>query len=108
MSACSARREILPSATPGRKLPGQEHPEAGMPDARERLGAGKAFAPEIDLGLVPHLEPAIAQRFVDLDPRARARAHAIEKRVPLFLVEVFDRSGPMPRFRALGRHRLLS
>ena len=92
----------------GKKAAGKEDSEAGMPDARERLRAGKAFAFEVDLGLVPHLEPAVAQCFVDLDPRPRARAHALQKRAPLALIEAFDRSGPMPGSRILGCHQHLS
>ena len=36
-----------------------------MPDARQRLRSGEAFALEIDLRLVPDFEPLIAQRLAD-------------------------------------------
>src|SRR5262249_27442723 len=65
-------------------------------DARQRLGTGQAFALEVDLRLVPHLEPAVAQRLVDLDPGTVLRGHRIDERAPFVLAELFDRSGPAP------------
>jgi hypothetical protein len=38
-----------------------------MAQARDRLGTRQVFALEIDLGLVPELEPAFTQRLIDLD-----------------------------------------
>src|SRR5262249_6546832 len=69
-------------------------------DAGQRLGAGETLALEVDLGLVPHLAPAVGERLVDLDPRARVRGHGIDQRTPLILAELFDRAGPAP---GLGR-----
>ena len=55
----------------GMKTAGQQHAKLRMVHARQRLGAGKAFALEIDLGLVPDFEPMIAQRLGDRDARPR-------------------------------------
>jgi hypothetical protein len=59
----------------GQEGPRKQHSVFRVPDARQRLGAGQAFALEVDLGLVPHLEPAVAERLVDIDPRTSIRAH---------------------------------
>ena len=36
-----------------------QHAFLRMADARERLGAGQAFALEVDLGLVPDFQPIV-------------------------------------------------
>ena len=53
---------------------GQQHAELRMADARERFGAGEAFALEIDLRLIPDFEPTIAQRLRDRDVRGACPA----------------------------------
>src|SRR5262245_49759342 len=40
-----------------------------MADACERFGAGKLFAAQVDLGLKPELDPVVAERLGELDPR---------------------------------------
>ena len=74
-SACSASVSTLASSAPGMKLPGSSTPCCGMADAREGLGAGKLLSPQVDLRLVPELDPVVLERFGkrDLDA-ARRRA----------------------------------
>ena len=76
-SACSASVSTLASSAPGMKLPGSRTPCSRMADAREGLGAGELLAAQIDLGLVPELDPVVLERFGkrDLDS-ARRRAMA--------------------------------
>jgi hypothetical protein len=49
-----------------------------MADARERFRAGETFTLQIDLRLVPDLQPIITQRLVDRDP-APVRTRAAPK-----------------------------
>jgi hypothetical protein len=83
----------------------QQNAEPRVADARQSLGPGKAFALEVDLGLVLHLEPAVAQCLLDFD--ARTLAYGVEKRTPLIITELFNESGPLPGSRTLGSHRHL-
>ena len=88
----------------GKEAAGQENAKLRVADARQRLGAGEAFALEVDLGLVPDLEPMIAQRLGDRDPRRRRRlgAHGIDQGPPFVLGQVLDRSGPTPDVLRIG------
>ena len=43
----------------------------GMTHANERLGAARHQRLRIDLGLVPELQPAVAERFIDIDGKRR-------------------------------------
>src|SRR5690242_11818988 len=45
-----------------------------MAYADERLGAGRDERSRIDLRLIPELEPAVAERFLDIDRQRRRRA----------------------------------
>src|SRR5262249_25807026 len=62
--------------------------------ARQRLGARQAFATQVDLGLIPDLEPAVAQRLIEFDGRTRA-GDRIDQCLPLGVAEVVD-GGPAP------------
>jgi hypothetical protein len=48
---------------PGKKAPRQQNAELGVADARQRLGAGEEFTLQVDLGLIPDLQPSEAKRF---------------------------------------------
>jgi hypothetical protein len=80
----------------GQEASRQQHAVARVANARQRLGTGEAFALEIDLGLVPHLEPAVAERLVNLDPGRCLGCHGMDQGAPLFFSEFFDRTGPAP------------
>ena len=67
----------------GEKTAGHQHAKLRMVQARQRLGAGKAFALEIDLGLIPDLEPIIAQRLGDR--HARPGVDSVDRRCALVL-----------------------
>jgi hypothetical protein len=77
-------------------------------DARQRLGTRKALALEIDLWLVPHLEPAIPERLVDLDARPRAGTHGVQERTPLGLAQLVHCARPILRSGILSAHQPLA
>src|SRR5262245_40534698 len=60
-------------AKPRLEASGQHHAKCRMPQARNRLGSRQVFTREIDLWLIPELEPALAQGVIDLDHRALRR-----------------------------------
>ena len=47
-----------------------------MPAARERFDAGELLLAQVDLGLVPELDPAVLERLVEPDPRRLRRGMA--------------------------------
>jgi hypothetical protein len=73
---------------------GKQNAELRMVNARERFRTGKAFALQIDLGLVPDLKPVIAQRIGDRDLRPLAGGHGIDESAALVLGHMLDRPGP--------------
>jgi hypothetical protein len=93
---------------PGQEASRQQHAEAWVADARQRLGTRKALAPEIDLWLVPHLEPAILERLVDLDAWPRAGTHGVQERTPLGLAQLVNCSRPILRSGILSAHQPLA
>ncbi len=86
----------------GQEAAGQQHAKLRMTNARQRFGAGKAFALEIDLGLVPDLEPIIAQCIGDADARPVFGGHGIDERPALVLVHALDRTGPAAHVFGIG------
>ena len=89
----STRERVVIDA--GQELAGEQHAEIGMMNARERFGAGEAFALEIDLRLIPDFQPMLAQRLLDIDLRARA-AHGIDEPATFILAHIVERPGPVP------------
>src|SRR6476469_7716472 len=62
----------------------------GMAHANERLGAARHQRLRIDLGLVPKLEPPVAERVIDIDGKWRRRSDrkdALESRVEVTRAE---------------------
>ena len=74
-----------------------------------RLGAGKAFALEIDLGLIPDLDPMIAQCLGDRD--ARPSVDSVNRRCALVLPRLLNRPGSaacIVRFGGVHAHRMMT
>ena len=86
----------------GQETAGQQYPKLRMVNARQRLRAGKAFAPEIDLRLVPDLEPIVAQRVGDRDARPLIDGHGGNKGAALVLSHLFDRPRPVAHVIGIG------
>jgi hypothetical protein len=55
--------------------PGDSTPNCGW-RARERLGSRKLLFAQVDLGLVPELDPSLAQRLLEIDARGHRRRMA--------------------------------
>src|SRR5580704_7721532 len=86
----------------GKKIARVQDAELRMTHSRQRLCTGKAFALEIDLGLIPNLKPIVAERFSYRDARARCGVRGIGLRSLLVVSEVRHWSRPVAEILRVG------
>ena len=68
------QRDSSDSVAPGMNAPGDRTPYWGWRAAGERLDADKLLLPQVDLRLIPELDPFFAERFVEADAGRHRRA----------------------------------